>query len=33
MDSHGHQFALGLNFSEQGLAYINEALKNIQQNK
>ncbi len=33
MDSHGHQFALGLNFSEQGLAYINEALNNIKQNK
>jgi hypothetical protein len=29
MDSHGHQFALELNFSEQGLAYINEALKRI----
>ncbi len=29
MDSHGHQFALGLKYSEQGLAYISEALNNI----
>jgi len=33
MNSHGHQFALGLKYSEQGLAYINEALNNIKQNK
>jgi hypothetical protein len=33
MDNHGHQFALGLKYSEQGLAYINEALNNIKQNK
>jgi len=33
MDSHGHQFALGLKYSEGGLAYINEALNNIKQNK
>ncbi|MHB8206548.1 DUF4202 domain-containing protein [Mucilaginibacter sp.] len=29
MDSHSHQFALGLKYSEKGLAYINEALNNI----
>jgi hypothetical protein len=33
MDSHGHQFALALNFSEKGLAYINEALKSLKQNQ
>lgn len=33
MDSHGHQFALGLKYSEKGLAYINEALNSIKQNK
>lgn len=33
MDSHGHQFALALNFSEQGLHYINEALNSIKQAK
>ena len=27
MDAHGHQFALGLRFSELGLQYINEALQ------
>jgi hypothetical protein len=27
MDAHGHQFALGLNYSEKGLHYIQEALK------
>jgi hypothetical protein len=26
MDDHGHRFALTLNFSEKGMAYINEAL-------
>lgn len=31
MDSHGHQFALGLNFSEQGQAYVAEALKLLKQ--
>lgn len=29
MDGHGHAFALGLNYSETGLHYINEALKLI----
>jgi hypothetical protein len=29
MDAHGHQFALGLNCSENGLHYIQEALKLI----
>ncbi|GAA4315383.1 hypothetical protein GCM10023149_11970 [Mucilaginibacter gynuensis] len=29
MDSHGHQFALGLTYSDQGLHYIQEALKLI----
>jgi hypothetical protein len=29
MDAHGHQFALGLNYSEKGLHYIQEALKLI----
>lgn len=29
MDSHGHQFALGLNYTTEGLHYINEALKLI----
>lgn len=29
MDSHGHQFALTLNFSPKGLYYINEALNRI----
>jgi hypothetical protein len=29
MDAHGHQFALGLNYSEKGLHYIREALKLI----
>jgi hypothetical protein len=29
MDDYGHQFALTLNYSETGLFYINEALKNI----
>jgi len=29
MDSHGHQFALALNFSEKGLYYIKEALNTI----
>lgn len=29
MDSHGHQFALTLNFSEKGLYYIHEALNSI----
>jgi hypothetical protein len=29
MDSHGHQFALELNFSEQGKGYIDAALKMI----
>jgi hypothetical protein len=33
MDSHGHQFALTLNFSEKGLYYINEALNSIKQTK
>lgn len=32
MDHHGHQFALSLNYSETGLFYINEALKNIKSN-
>jgi len=32
MDNHGHQFALSLNYSETGLFYINEALKNIKSN-
>ena len=27
MDTHGHQFALNLNYSEPGLQYINEALQ------
>ena len=27
MDAHGHQYALGLNYSEKGLFYIKEALK------
>ncbi len=27
MDAHGHQFALGLHYSELGLQYINEALQ------
>ena len=27
MDAHGHQFALGLNYSELGMQYINEALQ------
>ncbi len=27
MDAHGHQFALGLNYSEQGLQYISQALQ------
>jgi hypothetical protein len=27
MDAHGHQFALGLSYSELGLQYINEALQ------
>jgi hypothetical protein len=31
MDSHGHQFALTLKFSEKGLHYINEALNSIKQ--
>jgi hypothetical protein len=31
MDSHGHQFALTLNFSEKGLHYIQEALNSIKQ--
>ena len=29
MDAHGHQFALGLNYSDKGLHYIQEALKLI----
>ena len=29
MDAHGHQFALGLNYSDNGLHYIQEALKLI----
>lgn len=29
MDAHGHRFALGLNYSEKGLHYIQEALKLI----
>lgn len=33
MDSHGHEFALALNFSEKGLAYINEALNSIKQDQ
>jgi len=33
MDSHGHQFALTLNFSDQGLHYINEALNSIKQDR
>ncbi|WP_259067685.1 DUF4202 domain-containing protein [Mucilaginibacter sp. X4EP1] len=33
MDSHGHQFALGLNFSEKGFAHINEALNSIKRNQ
>jgi hypothetical protein len=33
MDSHGHLFALTLNFSEKGLHYINEALNSIKQNQ
>jgi hypothetical protein len=33
MDSHGHQFALALNFSEKGLAYVNEALNSIKRNQ
>lgn len=32
MDSDGRRFALALNFSEAGLAYINEALNSIKQN-
>ncbi|RZA00965.1 MAG: DUF4202 domain-containing protein [Sphingobacteriaceae bacterium] len=30
MDAHGHQFALGLNYSELGLQYISEALQLLQ---
>jgi hypothetical protein len=33
MDSHGHQFALELNFSEQGLAYIQEALNSLKKDQ
>lgn len=33
MDGHGHQFALTLHFSEQGLHYINEALNSIKQDR
>jgi hypothetical protein len=32
MDKHGHQFALSLKYSENGLFYINEALKMINNN-
>jgi len=31
MDAQGHQFALTLNFSKEGLAFINEALNSIKQ--
>jgi len=33
MDSHGHPFALALNFSEQGLTYIHEALNSIKKDQ
>jgi len=33
MDSHGHQFALALSFSEQGLAYIQEALNSLKKDQ
>ena len=32
MDAHGHKFALGLNYTAEGLYYINEALKLIGKN-